>query len=124
MNHEFYIDTTVGLLKEKFFGPLSLDILTEANKAILAHPDFKGGLNFLTDLTKSSILFNFEEMCEHVESLPSLQIDRQVFIVSKNREYGMIRMFLTLVEGDGIIKNGEVFKSLEEGQKWLTSCDI
>jgi hypothetical protein len=121
MSHKFHIDNTIGLLKEAYIGSMSLNSLTEANDTILAHPEFRSGLNFLTDLRKAQIPFGYEEMNKHVLSLPSMQIARQAFIVSRDREYGMIRMFLTLTEDTGIFSDGAVFRSLEEGVKWLTS---
>jgi len=121
MNFEFQIDNSRGLLKETFTGTMSLNSITEANDAIMQHPDFRSDLNFLTDLSNAKILFGYEEMFKHVLSMPSLQINQQAFIVNGNREYGMVRMFLALAENKGIFSKGEVFRSMEDGLQWLTS---
>ncbi len=121
MNFEFQIDNSIGLLKETFTGTICPNSITEANEAIMQHPDFRNGLNFITDLSNAKIPFGYEEMFKHVLSIPSLQINQQAFIVGGNREYGMIRMFLALAENKGIFSKGEVFSSMEEGLQWLTS---
>jgi len=121
MNCEIQIDNSIGLLKEIFIGAMNLNLLTEANATIMKHPEFRPGLNFLTDLCNAEIPFGYQEMLKHILSIPSLQINRQAFIVAGEREYGMIRMFLVLAERKGIFCEGQVFRSLEEGLKWLTS---
>ena len=121
MTHEFQIDSNAGLLREVFTGSVSLDSLTRANAAILAHPNFKVGLKFLTDLRNAEITFGHKEMQYHIASLPLLHVARHAFVVSKDREYGMIRMFLSLTGTDDIFGEANIFKSIEEGLKWLTS---
>jgi hypothetical protein len=121
MSHEFRIDCEAGLLKEAFSGLLSLDVLTESNVAIFAHLDFTEGLSFLTDLRNAQIPFGYNEMNAHVHTLPRLRISKQAFIVTHEAEYGMIRMFITLTEDSDIYDEAKIFRSIEEGMKWLTS---
>ena len=121
MSHEFTIDCEAGLLKETFTGLMSLEILTESNKAIITHPGFREGLKFLTDFRNAQIPFGYKTMCAHIFCLPSLHVSKQAFVVAQKTEYGMIRMFLTLTEGDGIYEESKIFTSNQEGIKWLTS---
>ena len=121
MSHEFRIDCEAGLLKEVFSGLLSLDILTDSNAAIIAHPDFTKGLRFLTDLSNAQIPFGYNEMNAHARTLPSLCISKQAFIVTQEAEFGMIRMFITLTEGNGIYDEAQIFRSIEDGMEWLIS---
>ena len=121
MSHEFRIDCATGLLKETFLGVMSLDILTESNAAIIAHPDFTKGLRFLTDLRNAQIPFGYKQMCSHVRTLPRLHISKQAFIVTQAGEYGMIRMFITLTEDSDIYDEAQIFRSIEGGMEWLIS---
>lgn len=121
MQHEILIEPATGLLKETFTGTMDLDSIAEADTAIMEHPDFRSGLNFLTDLRNAEIPFNFDKVLSLVSTIPSFQINRQAFIAEKDREYGMIRVFLGLAEGRGIFNQANVFRSLEEGLQWLTS---
>jgi len=121
MPHEFQINCKVGLLKETFTGLLGLDMLTESNATIISHPDFREGLNFLTDMCNAQLPFGYKEMYKHVRSLPPLHISKQAFIVTDKIGYGMIRMFLSLTEYGEVYKEAQIFASIEEGMKWLTS---
>ncbi len=121
MSHEFQIDYEAGLLKEAFSGLLSLDMLTDANVAIIAHPDFTKGLRFLTDLRNAQIRFGYNAMSSHVQTLPRLHISKQAFIVTQEAEYGMIRMFITLTEDNDVYDQAQIFRSIERGMEWLIS---
>ena len=119
MPYEFRIDSQNGLLEETYAGLISLDLLTEANASIIAHPDFTEGLKILTDLRHAQIPFGYKEMSIHVRTLPPIHASKQAFIVAGEREYGMIRMFSLLAEDSDNFKESQVFTSIEESIKWL-----
>jgi len=121
MQHTFQIDPQANLLIEEFSGVVGFDSLTKANAAIIGHPDFKTGLKFLTDLRNASIPFGFNEMYAHVKTLPPFHVVKHAFIVVKEMEHGMIRMFLALAEGKGLYKTADIFKTIEDGMQWLNS---
>lgn len=120
MKHEFEIDGEAGLLTETFAGEISLDLLTAANTAILNHPEFTSGLNFLTDLREARISFGYNEMGTHVRNLPRLQVVKQAFVIARDSEYGMIRMFIILTDGKGIFEEARIFRSMEDGVAWCS----
>ena len=121
MSHEFRINCEAGLLQETYSGPLILDMLSDANLAIAAHPDFTKGLKFLTDLRNARIPFGYKEMSAHIYTLPRLDISKQAFIVTHAVEYGMIRMFITLTEDNDLYDKAQIFRSVGEGMEWLIS---
>jgi hypothetical protein len=121
MSHKFQINRSEGVLTETFSGLISLDILNEANKAIVAHSDFTEGLNFLTDMRNAQIPFGYNAMSAHIHKLPRLRIAKQAFIVTQEAEYGMLRMFVSMAENRDIYDQAKIFKSTEEGLEWLTS---
>ena len=120
MQHSFDIDEKASLLKEKFTGPIKLNLLTEINEAILEHPKFRRGLKFLTDLREAHISVDYDEMSRHVSSMPSLENSKNAFVVDNDLQYGMVRMFMALTAESGQIGEAQVFRSVEEGIQWLT----
>jgi hypothetical protein len=121
MPHEFHIDAQVGLLCETYTGSLNIEALTNANAAILAHPDYRKHLDFMTDMRRAQMPFGYDEMYQHVSSLPPLHISRQAFVVTNKAEFGMIRMFIALSESSKLYEEARIFSSTEEGMTWLSS---
>ena len=107
MFHTFEIDIMNGILRESFIGLIDLDVLR--------------GLNFLTDLREANIQMGYEEMFRHTSQLPDLGIKKQAFIVGRDLEFGMIRMFETISEEKGHYEELRIFKEIEDGLKWLSS---
>ncbi len=121
MFHTFEIDIMNGILRESFIGLIDLDVLRDANTAINSNPEFRKGLNFLTDLREANIQMGYEEMFKHISQLPDLGIKKQAFIVGRDLEFGMIRMFETISEEKGHYEELRIFKEIEDGLKWLSS---
>jgi hypothetical protein len=121
MFHTFEIDIMNGILRESFIGLIDLDVLRDVNTAIILNPEFRKGLNFLTDLREAKIKMDYEEMLIHTSQLPDLGIKKQAFIVDRDLEFGMVRMFETLSEEKGLYGEVRIFKEIEEGLKWLSS---
>ena len=121
MFHTFEIDIMNGILRESFIGLIDLDVLRDANTAINSNPEFRKGLNFLTDLREANIQMGYEEMFSHISQLPDLGIKKQAFIVDRDLEFGMVRMFETISEEKGHYEELRIFKEIEDGLKWLSS---
>ena len=121
MFHAFEIDIKNGILRESFIGLITLDVLRDANNAIISNPEFRKGLQFLTDLREANIQMGYEEMLRHISQLPDLGIKKQAFIVGRNLEFGIVRMFETLSEEKSLYEELRLFKEIEEGLKWLSS---
>jgi hypothetical protein len=110
-----------GILRESFKGKIDYNDLQEANTTIISNPNFKKGLNFLTDLRKTEISIDYVEMISHVSNLPDLGIKKQAFIVDSDFEFAMARMFEMLSENEGLYDEARVFNDLEKGLEWLSS---
>ena len=121
MFHTFEIDIKNGILRESYIGLIDFDVLRDANTAIISNPEFRKGLNFLTDLREATIQVGYKEMLIHTSQLPDLGIKKQAFIVDRDLEFGMIRMFETLTNEKGHYEEVRIFKDIEEGLKWLNS---
>ncbi len=121
MFHTFEIDIMNGILRESFIGLIDLDVLRDVNTAIILNPEFRKGLNFLTDLREAKIKMDYEEMLSHISQLPDLGIKKQAFIVDRDLEFGMVRIFETLSEKKGYYEEIRIFKEIEDGLKWLSS---
>lgn len=121
MTHAFEIDIEHGVLRESYVGVVDGNALQEANTAISANPSFQKGLSFLTDLRRAEFTIGYDEMVRHVSGLPDLGIKKQAFIVGRDLEFGMARMFEMLSDGTGLYDESRVFRNLEKGLEWLSS---
>lgn len=121
MNYNFEIEPEKKLLKESFTGIITLQDLSKANSTVLAHPKFQQGMNILTDLRNGQISFGYQQMNQHILSLPNLHVAKQAFVVAGETEYGMIRMFMTLIENKSYFEEVELFRDMEEALRWLNS---
>ena len=120
MAHAFEIDIEHGVLRESYVGVVDGNAMEEANSAISASPSFQKGLSFLTDLRRAEMAIGYDEMVRHVSNLPDLGIKKQAFIVARDLEFGMARMFEMLSEDIGLYDESRVFRDLEKGLEWLS----
>jgi len=119
MSHTFVIDTENNILRESFTGIVDLNALTEANTSIISDPRFKKGLNFLTDLRGTNIAMGYKEMSMHVWKLLDLGVKKQAFIVSRDIEFAISRMFEMLADEKVHYEEVRIFREVEDGLAWL-----
>ena len=96
------------------------DILININNTI-EDPDFEKGFNILSDHTKIESVITTEQArmtASHLERLSKYFANSKWAVVTKKEvSIGMMRMLSVFLENIPI--HLEVFKSLDEAEKWL-----
>ena len=119
MIYKFKIYPETGTLEESFSGEITLHELRAINDEIFADPDFRYGLNVISDVREAEINFGYDVMLAHMHSLPPLKFGKHAIVVSNKVMFGMIRMHITVTQDAELYEKSEPFYSLEEARDWI-----
>lgn len=104
--------------------PIHIEI-QEIIEELLRHPDHVEGMDELWDFRKASLVSFDKEKLQSLgsfvrENLPKLA-KRVAYVIAGEKDYGIGRMWLGYAEIAGANQERELFKTVEDAEKWLTS---
>lgn len=115
-----HIDNREGIIFTKVAGNFTLKDIINAIDAAVSDPDFRPGLDVLSDhraIGEPATTQQMESMAAYLEGLPALASAKWAMVVSKTASYGMMRMLSVLVQNVPI--EMQVFWDMEEALKWI-----
>jgi hypothetical protein len=123
MPYQFQIDPEHALIRETFVGQVTADELVRLCAEEWAHPDYRKGLNVLTDLRAAHVEVSFEQMVQYVAFAEQGQgAGRQAIVVASQLEFGLARMFESISEARGRLwVNLRIFHDITEAERWVMS---
>lgn len=123
MPYRFSFDPQRSLIRETFDGEVTAEELMRLSAEEWANPDYRKGLNVISDFRDARVNISFEQMVQYAAFVEQGQgISRQAIVVSGNLEYGLARMFEMLTDGRGPIwKSLKIFYDYAEAEAWVNS---
>ena len=118
MQHTFNISSDNNLLSESFTGDIDMELIPSIDQAIMADPEFKSGLKFLTDLTTARIPQEYHDLVKKGSLKPKFDVSKHAYVVANDYDFGMVRMMIT-VSNENENNTVNVFKNHDEAIAWL-----
>ena len=121
MSYRFIIDTAQGLIRETWTDTIDLTQLIASSRDEWSHPDYRRGLNLLTDfrrargrITADDVLRFASWFCN--DAAPP----RHAIVVRRERAFDFSSMFAMIRESTGT-SNGQtrIFFSYSEAEAWV-----
>lgn len=117
--HRFQILPDLGLVVDRFEGPVGVRELVGATARVNHHPDFRYGLRYLTDVRGAEGTLNGYDFHDVADVLRRSDDGARVAVlVSGKLQYGMVRVLGAFAEGGGVSAM-HPFLLLEEACGWL-----
>lgn len=121
---EFSIEYRDGHMAVKASGDADFESFARMHYAILNHDNWKPGTPVLIDHSDANVgsltVSNVRDVAaDVVKYADKIGRSRCAFLVSRDLEYGMIRMWMVFVE-DKWLATAKIFRSREEAIAWLS----
>ena len=119
----FRIDKEAGIVYTVIEGPVDTKELLRELETLLDHPDFRPGLNGITDLRKSE-MDTFTEDVQRVAEFfirhrEQVGASRTAIVLSGFVTYGMTRMFQAFADDSSV--ETQIFQDMDEAIEWIES---
>jgi hypothetical protein len=122
MDYRYRIEPSYGLIIDKFDGQLTLDDLFGSLKKCASDPDYRSGLNVLSDMSTTTPDFGLEKLRELAASLdpdPQLKYGKIAILTQEGLQYGLFRMMGAVSEAFDIYEEFQVFSDCSQARAWL-----
>ena len=122
MTYQYRIDTSLGLILERFEGKIGWHDVWEGTIESAEDPEFRPGMTVVTDLTDAELNFGYEGMRELVSrdaNAPNVRLGRVAVIAPGPVQYGLSRMYEMLSNEFRIHDKFRVFSDFSEARTWL-----
>lgn len=125
MQHEISFDPDLPYVCLKSTGVITPSEFTNVFRDLVAHPQWKKGMNVLSDymeadgrkLTAEEVRGMSEGYAAMADAMGS---GRSALVVSESLQYGLARMWISWTEMK-VQREVRVFTSMDEARAWLTS---
>ena len=119
----FRIDKEAGIVYTVIEGPVDTDELLRELDTLIKHPDFRPGLNGITDLRKSE-MDTFTEDAQRVADFfikhrEQVGSSRTAIVLAGFVAYGMTRMFQAFADDSSV--ETQIFQDMDEALEWIES---
>jgi hypothetical protein len=122
MQYSFVIDRQRNLVWESWRGRCSWQSIQQSLTELFEHPDYVQELDVISDFTDAELDFTYAEMRAHAAwASSSARHGRFAMIVRRAVDFGLARMFQTMVENQHGVQKMQVFYSLAAAEQWITS---
>ncbi len=122
MAYRYRIEPSLGLLLDRFEGKMGWHDLWEGTLESAEDPEFRPGMNVVTDLTNAELDLGYKEMRELVSATvnaPTVRFGRVAIIAPGPLRYGLARMYDALSEEKGLYHELRIFSDFWEARTWL-----
>ncbi len=120
MQYDFVIDKKINIIFEKFEGTFTVSDLKKTFDQFTKHPDYQKDQNILSDFRQAELLLSSDEMYDYVNSVSDEdQVNKLAIVVSRDLEFGTVRMFETLSETTSMWKELKIFRHMQDAKQWL-----
>lgn len=122
MPYEYSIDTARNLIRERYWGTVTLEDLRGCAAAEWADPAYRRHMNLISDFRGAVYTVTAEEMRDFGIFLSGGgPLGRTAVLVSSTLGRGLTRMFELTTEQDGQVWSAlRVFTDPEEAERWAT----
>ena len=120
--YRYRIEPSLGLLLDRFEGKMGWHDLWEGTLESAEDPEFRPGMNVVTDLTDAELDLGYKEMSTLVSmtaNAPTLRYGRIAIIAPGRLRFGLSRMYELLSDELGIHNELRVFSDFSEVRTWL-----
>ncbi len=125
-SYQFIIDPAAHCFFIKHFGVFDLDIVSEGNKALEQHIDFKWNLNRLIDITGCTVALSNDEVRLMSERIIARETEgapyKGLFLVDSPVAHGLVRVFGSIVSRPSNtyqILNVDAAKTDFDPRRWM-----
>ncbi len=122
MTHRYRIESDLGLLIDKFEGKTGWDDVWEGILRSAKDPEFRAGMNVITDMTAADLDFGSEEahrLVFEISAVPTMKYGRIAVVAPGAAQFGIARMFGALAEKYDFFDDYRVFSDYPEARAWL-----
>ena len=122
MEHSFHIYNDRNLLVETWSGQLSLKDLMKAAPEVYAHPDYRQGLNIISDYRNAELQLSYGDIDVLAESFGKTEKWGKMAIVVNTDpvHFGLSRMYQSMTEFHRTHWLAyRIFTSMEEAEAWV-----
>ena len=112
----------MGLLLDRFEGKMGWHDLWEGTLESAEDPEFRPGMNVVTDLTDAELGLGYKGMralVSETADAPTVRYGRVAIIAPGPLRYGLARMYAALSEVSGLHNELRVFSDFSEARTWL-----